>query len=201
MSKLEDKIIAKAELEKNEILSEAKLKASQVYRKMIEEAKDEIEASLEKAKKKHTNSIAQKELEVKKELRDEAALAKQKLVQSVFNEITNYLTNLEGEALFKYVLTGIKNEKVTGHEIIAVNKNDYEKYLSILSSSKGDLVDCDILNSKLGKGFEIKLTKNPVKIKNGFMLIGEEFDLNFSFDETIDKLAQKYEKKIYEELN
>lgn len=201
MGKLEDKIIAKANLEKTQILSEAKLIGSQVYHKMINEAKVDLETSLEKAKKKHLVTIGQKELEVKKELRDEIAIAKQKLVQQVFNDLTVYLTNIKGQALFNYVLTGLKNEKINGDEVIAVNKNDYEKYLSILSSNKGDLVDCDILNKKLGQNYAIKLTKNPVRIHNGFMLIGNEYDLNFSFDETIEKLAQKYEKKIYEELN
>lgn len=199
--KLEDKIKEKAILEKTQILSDASVKANEVYNQIILEKKSEIEQNLEKAKLKYSTLKSQKELEARNELRDEVAVIKQKLVEKVFMDLKNELQNMTDADLFNYVVNGIKQEEINGDEVIEVSKKDYPKYVKILSTKSGDLVDCDLLNKRLGNHYNLKLSNKPAMIKNGFMLMGTTFDLNFSIEETLEKLAKKYEKIIYEELN
>ena len=79
-----------------------------------------------------------------------------------------------------------------------MSKNEYGKYQTALSSQVGDLVDCDILNEKLKTKFT--LSKEPIEIESGFVLIGKTFDLNFSFEAMVRFLQTRYEKEIYERL-
>src|SRR5690606_30139440 len=104
------------------------------YEKLINDAKNQFNDALNKAKEKQKMTIAAKELSTSRALRDEQALAKQALIDSIFNEIKAYLQSLKGEPLFNYVKQALSKETIQGDEMIKVSKKDYETYRSILST-------------------------------------------------------------------
>jgi V/A-type H+-transporting ATPase subunit E len=172
--------------------------AQSLYQKMLDDANHRFDALLVKTERKQQATIDTKKQSIERALRDEKAMAKQKLIEQVFAEIKSYLINLKGKDLFNYIKHSISKETIQGDEIIMVSKHDYETYLSILSTKKGNLVECDLLNKELGT--QLKLSKEPASIESGFIVVGKIFDLNFSYEETIDRLTTAYEKQIYEEM-
>lgn len=197
---LKDLIIEKGKVEEASILNEAKNEAKELYQQLINEAENKINKQKKKAFDELDQKLNLRILDSNRSLKEESSKVKQDLISELFNNLKDYLNNLKDNELFSYVLNKIKSVKIDGDEVIAVSNNDYNKYLKILSTKKGNLVDCDLLNEKLGNKSSIKLTKEPTNINNGFILMGKIFDYNFSFDEIIEALSKKYEKKIYEEL-
>lgn len=201
MSKLEEKIIKKGELIVEGILSKANEDANLLYQRLLDEAKKDLEQNFVKESLKLTNQVDRKKLDSERAIRDEVALAKQKLIENIFDEIKLFLKSLDGKDLFNYVVKAIQKEVIEKNETILVSKHEYDKYAKILSSKTGKLIEADLLNKALGEGYQLKLSNVPAPIPSGFMLEGKDFDLNFSYEETLEKLSQTYEKKIYEDLN
>lgn len=200
MSKLEEKILSKGKMEVQTILESAKQEAEKLYDSLIQKAESDLKLQKDKTLKRLELSVERIRLDSKREIRDEVALSKQKLISSIFNELSTYLANISPDEFFGYVKQSILGENVLGDEVIALAKADYQKYIGKLSTKSGDLVEADLLNQALGKKYQFKVTKSDMLVDSGFLLMGKEFDLNFSFKETLDKLAAKYEKTIYEEL-
>jgi len=196
-----EKIKQKGIQEAEAIKEEGRKQGFAHYEKLINDAKNQFNDALNKAKEKQKMTIAAKELSTSRALRNEQALAKQALIDNIFKEIKAYLQSLKGEPLFNYVKQALSKETIQGDETIKVSKKDYETYRSILSTKTGDLVECDLLNKALGSKFNLKLSKEPVDIESGFMVIGSYFDLNFSYEETLEHLIEKFEKEIYEAMN
>lgn len=197
---LYEQIKLKGQKEAEAIVEQGKVEANALYQKMISDSRTHFEVSNEKAEKKSKATIDSKEQMNRRALRDENALAKQALISGVFEEIKTYLENLKGKDLFNYVKSALQKETIEGNEHIQVSKKDYETYRSILASTTGDLVDADLLNKELGAKAHLKLSKQPANIESGFIVVGKIFDLNFSYEETIQRLTTKYEKEIYEEM-
>lgn len=201
MSKLEEKIIQKGKKIIDSINENAIVEAKALKEKLIEETKVELTVQLKKEQFKSEQLVKQAKQDSERLLRDEVAISKQQLIESIFTSLKAELKNLKPKDYFDYVVESIKSEDVQNDAEIRVNKKDYDLYAKILSSKKGDLVDADILNEKLGKGYQLKLSKTPIAIESGFMVIGKLYDLNFSLETRIENLAKKYEKTIYEALN
>jgi len=201
MSKLEEKIIQKGQVIIDQINEQAKKEALDLKTKLIEQAKVDLEAQLNKEQQKANQMVKQAKQEGERALRDEVAISKQQLIESIFSALKTDLKNLKPAAHFDYVVRSIQAQDIEKDEEIRVNKKDYDMYLKILSTKKGDLVDADLLNETLGKGYQLKLSKEPASIDSGFMLVGKLFDLNFSLENVVDSLAKQYEKTIYEALN
>ncbi len=202
MSKLTlvEKIKQKGMAEAASIREKGLKDAEAHYQKMLADAKAHFDNAYLKTQSKQLQVLETKKHSVERALRDENAMAKQKLIETVFNEVKAYLFNLKGKELFSYVKHAIEQESLEGNETIRVSKKDYETYQSILSTQKGDLVDCDLLNRALGSKFSLKLSKEPADLDSGFLVVGKTFDLNFSYEETIEVLMKSHEKKIYEEM-
>lgn len=201
MSKLEEKIIQKGQSIIDAINLSAKEESEALKHRLIEEAKADLEDQLRKAEEKTKAQVEQAKQEGMRALRDEVAISKQQLIESIFTALKEELKHLNKEDYFNYVVRSIQNQSIDKTEEIQVNKKEYALYQSILSTKKGDLVEADLLNQKLGKDYQLKLSNTPAQIESGFMLVGKLYDLNFSFENLLESLTKKYEKTIYEALN
>ena len=148
--------------------------------------------------RKNAKQIAEKKLEFEHEKKRHLT-RKNTQIERVLNKLKDKILNLNDQELFNYVVKLITDEEVRGDETILVNKNDYDRYLKVFSSAtkKTKVVELDLLNKKLGKGFNLKLEDEPAPISNGFMLVGEFYDLNFSVEPQIEKIKRIYERKIH----
>lgn len=201
MSKLEEKIIQKGQSIIESINLSAKHESEALKHRLIEEAKADLEVQLHKAQQKAKAQVEQAKQEGMRALRDEVAISKQQLIESIFTALKEELKHLNKEEYFNYVVRSIQNQAIDKTEEIQVNKKEYALYQSILSTKKGDLVEADLLNQKLGKDYQLKLSNTPAQIESGFMLVGKLYDLNFSLENLLESLTKKYEKTIYEALN
>lgn len=201
MSKLEEKIIQKGQSIIESINLSAKYESEALKHRLIEEAKADLEVQLHKAQQKAKAQVEQAKQEGMRALRDEVAISKQQLIESIFTALKEELKHLNKEDYFNYVVRSIQNQAIDKTEEIQVNKKEYAMYQSILTTKKGDLVEADLLNQKLGKDYQLKLSHTPAQIESGFMLVGKLYDLNFSFENLLESLTKKYEKTIYEALN
>lgn len=201
MSKLEEKIIQKGQSIIESINLSAKEESEALKHRLIEEAKADLEVQLHKAQQKAKAQVEQAKQEGIRALRDEVAISKQQLIESIFTALKEELKHLNKEDYFNYVVRSIQNQAIDKTEEIQVNKKEYAMYQSILTTKKGDLVEADLLNQKLGKDYQLKLSNTPAQIESGFMLVGKLYDLNFSFENLLESLTKKYEKTIYEALN
>jgi len=195
IKKINDKGLDKV----NFIIEEAKKEAEALKQSLIDEALEESRIKVNNIKKEVESEITTKERLLTFEQRQAELLAKQNIIDNIFDEVRVKIEALEGAELLNYVYVKIKQEKLNGDEIMHTNKENYERYFKALSSgTKGDLVDLDKLNKKLKTTF--KLSNRPVDISNGFILEGKHFDLNFSIEEVIEKLKNKHERALVKEL-
>lgn len=194
-----DKILAKGEAKVNQILTDAKKEAKRIEDEVVNKAIKQKNDRISKAKSDANKLINHQEKLLELEKRQAILTAKQNVIKDIFDQVLLRLNSFENKDLLNFVVKLIKEEEVIGNETIYVNKNDYNKYLKALSSNeKADLVDLDLLNKVLNTSF--KLSNEAVNINDGFLLEGKDFDLNFSLTNAVNKLRDKHEREIAEEL-
>ncbi len=185
-----DKIALETKKEVEELLNDAKALA------LLEKDK-----TIAKTKNKITLEIAQKERSFTLDKRQAILKHKISLIDQVINELYEKLNTLTKKELLKFSLLLIKKENLTKKQTMQVNKNDYQRYLEAFSTNKAsDLVILDLLNEKLDNKVEISLSNEAANINDGFLIICEDYDLNFSIRNYVDELRKKYEKEIFEIL-
>lgn len=194
-----DKILAKGEAKVNQILTDAKKEAKRIEDEVVNKAIKQKNDRISKAKSDANKLINHQEKLLELEKRQAILTAKQNVIKDIFDQVLLRLNSFENKDLLNFIVKLIKEEEVIGNETIYVNKNDYNKYLKALSSNKkADLVDLDLLNKVLNTSF--KLSNEAVNINDGFLLEGKDFDLNFSLTNVVNKLRDKHEREIAEEL-
>lgn len=194
-----DKILAKGDAKVNEILTNAKNEAKKIEDDIVNKALKSQKETIKKAESDAKKLINHQKKLLELEKRQALLKAKQTVLDDIFNEVLNRLNNFEGKDLLNFVEKLIKSQKTLGTETIYVNEKDYNRYLKALSTNKEDeLVELDLLNKNLNTKF--KLSNKPKSIKDGFLLEGKDFDLNFSITNLVNKLREKNEKDIADEL-
>lgn len=180
------------------ILIEAKEEKEALLEKLNKETDKKISNLLSNAEKENNKKISSKKLEFEHEQKRIILDEKNTQIERVLSKYKETILNLTDKQLFDYTVKLIKEQEITGPMTLQVRKEDYDRYLKLFSSAnkKADLVDLDLLNDKLGKNYNLKLDKTPALISDGFMLIGEFYDLNFSIEPQIEKLRRTYEKEI-----
>lgn len=194
-----EKIESKGDNLVKDILAKAKVESKEVYDQIVSKANNDAEKRIAKAKEDADKKVSYKKRLFDLEKRQALLTTKQEVIDNIFEEVVNRIIKLEKKDLLNYVVKLIKSEQYSGDEVILVNKDDYKKYLKALSTNKeSDLVELDLLNKELKTSF--KLSNRPVDIPNGFIVEGQDFDLNFTFEQIVSKLRKENEKLIAEEL-
>lgn len=183
------------------INQEAKLESDKLRASLLNKANKEIEVLNKEALNLKIRTIDQKKALYELERKQALLKIQNNVIQVAFQEALAKLNQLEGAALLEFVYNKLKKEKLTGEEVIEVNSKDYNTFLQALSTkNNADLVDLDLLNAKLGKQFHLKLSHKPGLIDNGFLVIGKDYDLNFSYTELLEVVKKQQEKAISQQL-
>ena len=114
---LDEKIIKKGTEEAKRILDEAKLEAKQTKLDIIAEAKEDCEIKVKNVKREIDKELKTKEKMLQFERKQAELIAKQSVIDKIFGTVSERINDLKDEELFNYVLSQIKNEKLTGDEI------------------------------------------------------------------------------------
>ena len=192
-----DKIIDKGKEDAKVILADGLKKLEQLKLEQIEEAKNKQKDELKKQEALNQSKYQAALINARREAKKSEIKLKQALLKETVKEAVAKLDNLKQNELFDFVLKLVKEDNLSGKEVIYVNKKDYSKYLATFSSKKeGDLVELDKLNNALGKKFELKLSKKPKDLDGGFYIVSEKYDINHSYSALVDNLLAKLEADL-----
>lgn len=193
-----EKIVNKGQ-EKADLINEEALKEAQIVSdKIVNNAQKEADKILRDAKLRAESIVGQKKNSLDLEKRQANLRAQQAIIEEVFENVWKTIQNYQGKQLLDFAVSLIKQEELLGNETIAVNTSEYDKYLKAFSTNKkADLVELNLLNAALKDSkYQLKMTTEPARIKDGFLVIGKHFDLNFSFIGLVFNLQKKYEKEL-----
>ena len=192
-----DKIIDKGKEDAKVILADDLKKLEQLKLEKIEEAKNKQKEELKKQEALNQSKKQAALINARREAKKSEIKLKQALLKETVKEAVAKLDNLKQNELFDFVLKLVKEDDLSGKEVIYVNKKDYSKYLATFSSKKEDeLVELDKLNNALGKKFELKLSKKPKDLDGGFYIVSEKYDINHSYSALVDNLLAKLEADL-----
>lgn len=192
-----DKIIDKGKEDAKVILADGLKKLEQLKLEKIEEAKNKQKDELKKQEALNQSKKQAALINARREAKKSEIKLKQALLKETVKEAVAKLDNLKQNELFDFVLKLVKEDNLSGKEVIYVNKKDYSKYLVTFSSKKEDeLVELDKLNNALGKKFELKLSKKPKDLDGGFYIVSEKYDINHSYSALVDNLLAKLEADL-----
>ena len=192
-----DKIIDKGKEDAKVILADGLKKLEQLKLEQIEEAKNKQKDELKKQEALNQSKYQAALINAKREAKKSEIKLKQTLLKETVKEAVAKLDNLKQNELFDFVLKLVKEDNLSGKEVIYVNKKDYSKYLATLSSKKeGDLVELDKLNNALGRKYELKLSNKAMNLDGGFYIVSEKYDINHSYSALVDNLLAKLEADL-----
>ena len=192
-----DKIIDKGKEDAKVILADGLKKLEQLKLEQIEEAKNKQKDELKKQEALNQSKYQAALINARREAKKSEIKLKQALLKETVKEAVAKLDNLKQNELFDFVLKLVKEDNLSGKEVIYVNKKDYSKYLVTFSSKKEDeLVELDKLNNALGKGFELRLSNKAMNLDGGFYIVSEKYDINHSYSALVDNLLAKLEADL-----
>ncbi|HAK44211.1 MAG TPA: V-type ATP synthase subunit E [Clostridium sp.] len=190
LDNLTSKIIKDAEVKKIEILNEASIKADEIVKKKIEEANKKASSILEKAE---IESKTIKERIISKtdlEIRNKKLLAKQQVIEKVFEEAKKRLKSMNSNEFDKFVKNSIMSLNIDGDEEIIINVSDREKLPDKFLVELNKLL---IANGKLGK---LKFNVKTHEIDGGFIISKNGIEINNSFEELVNSLKYELEYEV-----
>lgn len=181
-------IIARGTEEAQAIISEAEAEAEIAQKQILERAKKEAERIINDSKIAGESRLDQQETMFDLDKRQAFLVAKTEILDSIFDGVYEKLKSLDGKQLEEIVIKMIKKETYDGDEVIRCSKNDYSKYKKLVPK----------INKQLKTNFT--LGEDCTSIDSGFMIIGEDYDLNFDFQELVDITRKNVEKELAERL-
>ena len=192
-----DKIIDKGKEDAKVILADGLKKLEQLKLEKIEEAKNKQKDELKKQETLNQSKKQAALINARREAKKSEIKLKQALLKETVSDAVAKLDNLKQNELFDFVLKLVKEDDLSGKEVIYVNKKDYSKYLATFSSKKeGDLVELDKLNNALGKKYELKLSNKAMNLDGGFYIVSEKYDINHSYSALVDNFLAKLEADL-----
>ncbi|MFA7378074.1 MAG: hypothetical protein WC014_00895 [Bacilli bacterium] len=201
MMTIYEKIAKKGQAESDAIRKEAEIEAKGIEHKIVAEAEKEASLIISASEDARRNAIHQNKALNELEIKQVTSSLKSKVIDDIFASVFEHFNNIKEKELLSFVVHLIRNEKIDGGEVMRVNKNNYAKYLNALSSHKAaKKIDLDLLNKALGDNYHLVLENVDSREEDGFILIGETYDLNFSVKPLLNVLRKKREKELYKML-
>lgn len=192
-----EKIAKKGQAESDAIRKEAEIEAKGIEHKIVAEAEKEASLIISASEDARRNAIHQNKALNELEIKQVTSSLKSKVIDDIFASVFEHFNSIKEKELLSFVVHLIRNEKIDGGEVMRVNKNNYAKYLNALSSHKAaKKIDLDLLNKALGDNYHLVLENVDSREEDGFILIGETYDLNFSVKPLLNVLRKKREKEL-----
>ncbi len=190
LDNLTSKIISDAEVKKIEILNEANLKADTIIKHKIEEANKKASSILEKAKVE-SDTIKERVLSKSQlEARNKKLVAKQQIIDKVFEEAKIRLVNMNAEELEGFIRNSIMNLDLDGDEEIILNNSDIGKLpVEFLENINSELE----AKGKVGK---LTFGERDYKIEGGFIISKNGIEINNSFEDLVNSLKYELEYQV-----
>ncbi|MBQ6820521.1 MAG: V-type ATP synthase subunit E [Clostridium sp.] len=169
-------ILTSAEEEKNKILSKKIAKAKELEKEIIQKA--EVEG-----KSRKERIISSATLKV----RNNKLSAKQDVIDEIFNDSIEVLSNLSGDDFFRFIKDSILSLGNIGEQNLILN----EKGMELV-----DLTFIYDLNQTLGDRGNIKLSPTTRNFKGGFILESNGVEINNTYEALVSSLKDELEFEV-----
>lgn len=185
LDNLTSKILKDCEAESEQIIENANAKAYEIMQENINFAEKEKEKILANAKIEAKKTAERIILGKKLEIRDNHLLAKQEVVDRVFDYALKKLNNMSKDEYWKFVCNNLRAMDTDGEEIIF--------------PSKYNITNIEELNAFLkskGKKGNLKLYSGDRDMNGGFILIKGGIENNYTFESLIQYYRYELESDI-----
>ena len=196
-SSIYKKIEEKGKLEAKEIVEAGEEKAAALKKSIEEGYEKEYKKVIDNATRSNADNLKTKLTQVDQSAKQKSLAIKKEAIDKVMERVHEKMLKLADNDLVNLVVKVISADSIQGNEIIKVSKEEYSKYLKLFATEQsGDPVSLNLLNDKLGKGYNLKLSKEPADIKGGFIIVGDRYDVDHSYKVLLDDLKEKYESEV-----
>ncbi len=192
-SSIYQKIEAKGKEEAQKILNEGKEQAKALQKGIDASFLAEYEKAIEDAKRANAEFLKTKITQIEQAAKQESLTAKKAFIEKVIQGAHEQMKKMSDNDLKALVIKTIKGDAIEGNETVQVSKSDYSKYQKLFAT-QGDKLD--VLNKELGKGYDLKLSKEPADIDGGFILVGKTYDIDHSYVAMLEDLKEENEAEL-----
>ncbi len=189
-----DRILNKGREDSEQLLEDAKRRAKLIVDVAVEETNKALMIEREKMNARLDEAYKTKMTEFEQSMKQTSLAFKKALIHDVFLQAQNKLANRTDQELTHFVVSLLKKDALTGGERLRVNKKDHERYLRLFSSRKDGTLDK--LSTALGKNITLTLDQVGAPIHSGFIVVGEEFDINHSTEAILGSLFEQAESAV-----
>ena len=198
-SSIYDKIVQKGTNDANEIMRLGQEKAKALEESIINNAQKEIDKLVAKSNERNKDRIRTMTTEFEQSAKQKSLSKKKEIIDQVFDLVHNQLLELSDEDLTRLIVKMILSDDVRGDEVIQVAQKDYQKFIKLFSSGKmmnGFYILDKISSYTNNNKYQFKLSKDHIDIDGGFIIIGEAYDIDHSFETMLENMKEEMESDI-----
>jgi V/A-type H+/Na+-transporting ATPase subunit E len=184
---LTSKIIKDAEVKAENIINEAKEKEAEIVSKKVDVANRMATSMIESATLESKSIIDRTISKAELEIRNEKLLAKQKVIEKVFEEVEEKLSKMNLDIFQSFVKNSILTLDIDGDEEIIMSVDDRAKL------PKDFLTDLNNELENIGKKGNIKFSDQLRDLNGGYILAKGGIEINNSFKSMISSLRDELE--------
>lgn len=198
-SSIYKKIEERGALEANKIYEDGLMRINQYKENRINEANTEIDQIMKKYLERKEDQLKTKSTEIEQSAKQRSLAVKKEIINDIFDKALQKLVMLDDESLVELVVRLLKQENLSGDELIQVSKKDYDRYKRLFSI--GRVKDGYVILDKLAmylsnEKFQLLLDNKAINIAGGFNVIGKKYDVNQSFETILQSIKEKEESNI-----
>ncbi|HQA59739.1 MAG: V-type ATP synthase subunit E [Tepidanaerobacteraceae bacterium] len=190
IAKIKERILEEAREEKEKIISDANAQAQNIVKQYEQKAKDILDDILEKAGKtaeeKRRRILSMAQLENRKQL----LLAKQQIIDEVFERAKTSLKNVPLEKYQTLIENMLLSSVITGNEEIIIAEHDKNRITPDFIQKINNTL------SGMGKQGNLRISKTYGNMIGGFVLKSQDLEINSTFDSLIDIEREELETEI-----
>ncbi len=169
-------------------------RATELEETTLQEVQEEIAQMISKAERASEERIITRSTQIEQQARGRSLLRKKEIIKETFQAALEELKKLNNESFKKLVINLIKKDGLTGNEVIKVAKSDFDRFLRIFSNGKK--VDNYYIIDRISDTYQLRLSPDALDIDGGFFVIGENFDIDHSYQSIISNAADYYETEV-----
>ncbi|MFA6627093.1 MAG: V-type ATP synthase subunit E family protein [Bacilli bacterium] len=189
-----EKILQKGREESDQLLADGKKRAELIVDVAVQEEKKDLSIEHEKREIQFDETYKTKMTEFDQGMKQKSLLNKKQLLKDVFDAAHHELENRSDDELFRFVVHYMKKDVLTGTLALRVARQDYKRYLSLFSSRGNGTLD--LLMKELPGDLTLTLDKETAPIQGGFLIIGDQFDIDYSYEAILQGLFDKIESEV-----
>lgn len=185
-----EKINQEAEQDAANLLAQAREEADAVANQFDAET-EKIAASIkEKSQSEIKEMHRRNELMLRLEARKHTLTVKRKLMDEVFEEAEEKLSQMNDNDWEKMIIRFVCNAVSSGDEKLQVPEKDREKYQNGLLRKINSEIE------KKGMHGKLTLDDEPASFESGVMIVGVSYDINGDFKERVSEVRSVTEKEV-----